>query len=86
MNNSSSAAKILGAIIIGSAIGGILGILFAPDKGTVTRKRICTRSGDFSDDVDDRFSDFLSEIKKEVGSVKDKATELIEMGKAKAKN
>jgi gas vesicle protein len=37
MKNSS---KILIALGAGFAIGGILGILFAPDKGSVTRHKI----------------------------------------------
>jgi gas vesicle protein len=37
MNNSG---KILAAVAAGIAAGAVLGILFAPDKGTETRKKI----------------------------------------------
>ena len=37
MNNT---AKIFAALAIGAAAGAIAGILFAPDKGSETRKKI----------------------------------------------
>ena len=37
MKNTS---KVLIALGTGLAIGGVLGVLFAPDKGTVTRHKI----------------------------------------------
>ena len=37
MNNS---AKILFGFIAGAAIGGALGLLLAPDKGSETRRKI----------------------------------------------
>jgi len=47
--------KILTAVAIGAAAGAILGILFAPDKGSETRRKINDRGRKLADDVKDRF-------------------------------
>jgi gas vesicle protein len=46
MKNTS---KVLIALGAGLAIGGILGVLFAPDKGTVTRHKIADNSKKLKD-------------------------------------
>jgi gas vesicle protein len=48
MKNTS---KILIAFGAGVAIGGVLGILFAPDKGSVTRHKIAEGSKNLVDDL-----------------------------------
>jgi gas vesicle protein len=40
MQNSNDTGKMIGTLLIGAAIGGILGVLFAPGKGSETRKKI----------------------------------------------
>lgn len=46
MKNTS---KILVALGAGLAIGGLLGVLFAPDKGSVTRHKIAEGTKKFTD-------------------------------------
>ena len=48
MKNTS---KILVALGAGLAIGGVLGILFAPEKGSVTRHKIAEGSKKFTDKI-----------------------------------
>jgi len=52
--------KILLGVLAGVAAGMVLGILFAPDKGWNTRKRIDKKLGHYSDDVQDKFGEFLT--------------------------
>jgi gas vesicle protein len=84
MKHSSNSGKVIGAILIGAAIGGALGILFAPDKGSQTRKKIIGKSDDLTDAIKEKFNDFLEEIKEEVEAVKEKASAFIENGTDKA--
>jgi gas vesicle protein len=36
-------------LLVGAAIGGILGILFAPEKGSETRKKLFAKGKDLKD-------------------------------------
>lgn len=51
MKDSNDTVKIIGALLAGAAVGGILGVLFAPDKGSETRKKIISGAKDFADDM-----------------------------------
>ena len=72
MENSNNTGKMIGALLLGAAIGGALGILFAPDKGSETRKKLYSKGEDLTDGMKEKFNDFLEEIKKEVEATKEK--------------
>jgi gas vesicle protein len=82
MGNSNNSTKLLGAILVGAAIGGALGILFAPDKGSETRKKISSKGNDLTDAVKDKFAAIVEKFKKEVEAVKDQASEFADNGKS----
>ena len=83
MENSNNTGKLLGALLLGAAIGGTLGILFAPDKGSATRKKLTSGRDELTDSIKEKFNDFLEEVQKEVVSVRERATEFMENGSAK---
>jgi gas vesicle protein len=84
MENSNDTGKLIGALILGAAVGAALGILFAPDKGSETRKKILAKGEDLSEAVKDKFQSFLDEVEKESEMVKEKVSEYISNGTAKA--
>jgi gas vesicle protein len=52
----NTSGKILAAVAAGIAAGAVLGILFAPDKGSETRRKMNEKGRKFADDVKDKFS------------------------------
>jgi gas vesicle protein len=87
MKNSKNTGKIVGALLLGATVGGIvgaaLGILFAPDKGDETRKRLLAKGGDLSDSIKDKFIDLVDEVKNEAAAIKGKLNEVVGNGTAK---
>lgn len=71
-NNQSKAGVIVGSLLIGAAIGGVIGVLFAPDKGSNTRKKIAGKTQDFSNTVKDKINALVGEAKKEFQEGKEK--------------
>ncbi|MDQ3190876.1 MAG: YtxH domain-containing protein [Bacteroidota bacterium] len=84
MKNSNKNAKLFGALLLGAAIGGALGIIFAPDKGSETLKKLAEKGDDLADTIKEQFNELLEDVKKEVKSVKEKTNEFVENGIAKA--
>jgi len=83
MENSNDSGKVLGALLVGAVMGGVLGILFAPAKGSETRKQITGDSDDITKSLKETFDSLLKEAKKEIESAKKKVSEFSEDGKGK---
>ena len=58
MNSSKLVLGILG----GFAAGALLGVLFAPEKGSQTRKNIVGKGKCFSDDLKAKFEDLYENV------------------------
>ena len=54
--------KLLLGVMAGLAAGAVIGILFAPDKGTVTRKKIYKIGDEYAEDLKEKFSDLVDNI------------------------
>ncbi len=79
-----SRGNILVSVIIGSFIGALLGVLFAPDKGENTRKQIAKKSDEYGDLVKTELDDFVKTMRKKYESALNDTEEIISKGKAKA--
>ncbi len=54
--------KLFLGVLAGLAAGAVLGVLFAPEKGSNTRKRISRKTEDLMDSVNERIEEKFEEV------------------------
>ena len=80
-----SSGKVLLGVLAGAAIGATLGILFAPDKGSSTRRKIVKKGDEYADNLEEKLNEFISSIKEKFETIKEDATVMSKNGKQKTK-
>ena len=79
-----NSGKVLLAVLAGIAVGALLGVLFAPDKGSETRKKITTKGEDYADELKEKFDEFLDTISEKYEKAKEDVSDFTEKAHAKA--
>jgi gas vesicle protein len=77
-----STGKVLLGVVAGAVAGAALGILYAPEKGTETRRKISDKSGEMKDNLRQKLNKFGDDVTRNVERVKDGANDLLEKGKS----
>ena len=66
----NSTSKTILAVMGAAAVGAIIGMLVAPEKGSELRRKITDRTGDWTTQL----SDLLAQGKEQLNNLKNKAT------------
>ncbi len=78
-----SKGKVVLGTLAGFAVGAMVGILFAPEKGSVTRKQIMTKGDDYWGDFKANFDGFIESMQTKYEATKSDVKDVAEKGKAK---
>lgn len=72
-----NSSKVLLGVLGGVAAGAIAGILFAPAKGSKTRKRIVNKGTGYAKDVKEKFDKVTKDFSNQYQSILAEAKELV---------
>lgn len=78
-----NSGKVLLGVLAGVAAGAMIGILFAPEKGSKTRKNIMDKGEDYFDDIKEKFSEFINSLSDKYEDKQHEAEEMMAKGKLK---
>ena len=79
-----STGKVLLGVLAGAAAGALLGVLLAPDKGSVTRRKIAEKGEDYADALKEKFDELMGSMTERFNEVKEEAKHVAQNGKSKA--
>ena len=82
----STTGKVFLGVLAGAAVGATFGILYAPDKGSNTRKKIAQGANDKAGELVDKFNGYVDRMSKELETAKNEVTNLVDKGKEEAGN
>ena len=65
-----SSGKVVLGLLAGAAAGALAGILFAPAKGSRTRKRVLKKGEDYVDSLKEQFDELFDSVTEKLEKVK----------------
>ena len=81
-----STAKVVLGVVAGAATGALLGVLFAPARGTVTRRSILRKGERQVDELKHSFNEFIDSITEKFDRVKEEVVDFAEDAMNKAES
>ena len=68
-------SKVMLLLAAGFTAGAVAGILFAPDKGDETRKRIKAKAGELGEDVEKAYDEEIERLKDKINKLRSRFTD-----------
>jgi gas vesicle protein len=81
-----NAGKVLLAVLTGAAVGATLGILFAPNKGSKTRKIILMKKEKSLNALEDKFNEFIGNVIETFDSMNRETSRIVNHSKIEAED
>jgi gas vesicle protein len=81
-----NAGKVFLGALAGVAVGATLGILFAPNKGSKTRKIIKLKKDAYVDELEEKLNDFIGNVTETFENLRGDASNLVNKGKHKVED
>ena len=75
--------KVLLGVLAGVAAGALIGILFAPAKGSRTRRRILRQGESYVDGLKEKFNEYADTISEKLEHAKEEVSAFAQKGKEK---
>lgn len=69
--------KVILGVVSGIAVGAVLGVLFAPDKGSKTRRKILDTGKEYTDNLKEKFSDLYEDVSNKYENLLEDAKEYV---------
>ena len=79
-----SILKTITGVLAGAAVGAAIGILFAPSKGSVTRRKFTRQNFDLTDELEDKFDALIDKITEQFNAVVEEVNQMAKDGELKA--
>lgn len=73
-------------VVSGLAIGAVVGVLFAPDKGSNTRKKIVDKSSDAANELKTQFDKAVNTVAEKYNTLLNKGEAIADKGKKEFNN
>jgi len=73
-----NSGKVLLGVLAGVATGALLGVLFAPAKGSRTRRRMVKKGENYAEGLNEKFDTALARLSGKIKKVKDEVSDFKE--------
>lgn len=78
-----NSGKVVLGILVGAGVGAVLGLLFAPEKGSTTRRNIRNKKDDITDSLKDMLNEYVDSYAKKYEKAYSSVKNVVNEGKSK---